>query len=230
MDVVSCPALLVLPRSWVARDTFNVRAWLGHWQAWQYAGACLPRAVHVAQAHDGRAFDGDFGELRVYLARLSREQNAFLCGGIDSPDPPLWGESGHTLGVTVEDVYRYIPSPCRWSEARGDGPPAPDPADALTVLLTGAAMRIQAAGDDEGAISAGAGAALAGICSGLTDMTTPDETRPGEFARLWDGISKLVEAGRIAPGEWPDTLAAVPAWLAALPGAFPDVFKTVPVS
>lgn len=221
MDVVSCPALLVLPRAWVDRGAFSVRAWLGHWMAWQYAGACLPRAVHAAQARSGRAFDGDFGELRVYLARLTRGQIAFLSGGPDSPDPPLWGESAHTLGVPVEDVYQYAPA-ARWTEAAAD---PLDPADALTVVLTGAAMRLHAAGADELAESCGVGAALAGICSWLG---SPDDANP--FARLWAELMSLGDAGRVAPDEWPQTLAAVGPWLAELQVRFPDVFKSVSVS
>jgi len=221
MGVVSYPALLVAPGSWLPRGSLELRHWLELWEPWQYAGACLPRAVHLAQAK--RRFADEFGPLRVGLAMLSAEQNramaAHVPGRMLAPEP--W-----TAPVPVEDVYQYAGGPGRWAAAAEP----PDPADALTVLLTGAAIRIQASGDDEGAIAVGAGAALAGICSGLADMVSPDETRPGEFARLWAAISKLAETGRITPGEWPETLAAVPAWVASLPDRFPDVFKTIPVS
>lgn len=208
------PALLVLPRYWTAaqvRPQFAASLWLDEWQPWQFCTTVLPVAVHRAAVHRSGELAGDYGELAVHLAHLTPEQFRLFAACSGAKPFPL-GPFGQP--IAVENVYRP-------ETERGKL----DPADALAVVLTGAAVRAERDGDEDLATVCGLGATFAGLVTGV--VSTADPNRPGEsaFVPVWEGIVAAAEAKRIGPDDYPRRLADVPGFLADCQKKWPELFK-----
>jgi hypothetical protein len=212
MGMVSVPGLLVLPVTWSIGGQFDPRLWLAEWQPWQYAGACLPRAAHLLHAKAAELHNGDYGELRAGLVHLTGKQADALAAA----EPGRLTPGPWAAPLPVEFVY---PSGGRWVEP---GSARIDPADALTVVLFGAALRLEAAGMKDAAASVGAGMVMTALCSGSEDAFCG--SGQSSFAATWKTVGGLAEAGVISLDDWPTRMADVPAWLERLRADHADAF------
>lgn len=207
MGAVTVPALVVLPRYWLAEARGLAPVWLDEWRPWQFCSTVLPVALHRAAVRSGAEFAGDYGELAVYLARLTPEQFRALAEytpGIAPVSAVAFGDR-----VPVEAVY-----------TDRDGL---DPADALTVVMTGDAVRAEARGDENTAAACGVGAALAGLVSGTVSAHDPQKPGGSAFASQWEGI--IASGKYLTADDFPERLADVSGFLNDCRSKWPALFK-----
>lgn len=207
MGAVTVPALVVLPRYWLAEARGLAAVWLEEWLPWQFCATVLPVALHRACIHKGDEFAQDFGELAVYLVRLTHDQ--YRAFGERAPGKPLPAEPFDGCRIPAEAVY---------TDRAGL-----DPADALTVVMTGDAVRAEARGDELAAAACGVGAALAGLVSGTVSAHDPQKPGGSAFVPQWEGI--IASGKYLTADDFPERLADVPGFLNDCRSKWPALFK-----
>lgn len=207
MGTVTVPALVVLPRYWLAEARGLGAVWLEEWLPWQFCATVLPVALHRACVHRGDEFAQDFGELAVYLMRLTHEQYRAFGELVDGKALPL-------------DSFDRGPIPAELVYTDREGL---DPADALSVVFTGDAVRAEVRRDELAAAACGVGAALAGLASGTVSAHDPQKPGRSGFVPQWEGI---IAAGKyLTADDFPERLADVPGFLNDCRRKWPELFQ-----
>lgn len=209
------PTLVVMPWVWMASGRFDVEDYAARWQSWQHCGACLPMALHRLALHRDTDFELINGKLNVALVQLTAVQSSILAASGVDIDRPLAAKL-FSEPLDAELVYQLYYHPDYGTV---------DPADALSVVFTGVAGRIDlaiaagAATDRAAAAAAltyGVGATVAGLCTGTADPSDPAKPGPAEFAETWARMAGATMAGQMGCADIPAQLAGVPAFLAKL--------------
>ena len=209
------PVLVVMPWAWMASGRFDVGDYADRWQSWQHCGACLPMALHRLALNRDDDFERINGKLIVALVQVDTVQNCVLAASGADIDRPL-PVKPFPEPLDAERVYQL-----HYHPEYGDV----DPADALSVVFTGVAGRIDLAIAADAATNAaaadvalayGVGATVAGLCTGTADPSDPARPGPSAFADVWGKMAGASMAGQLTCDDIPARLADVPLFLARL--------------
>lgn len=206
MGAVTLPALVVLPRYWLAESRGLSHRWLDEWLPWQFCGVSLPVALHRTCIHSGSEFAQDYGELGVYLVRLTEAQFDAMAAHVSGGNLPV--ELFNGCRIPTELVY----------DNRG----GLDPADALSLVFVGDAIRAELRGDQTTAAACGVGSSLAGMVSGAVASGAPG-AGGSSFTSVCES---LVAVDRhLQPEDFPERLSDVAAFLDDCRRKWPESFK-----